>query len=475
MARDCRRRRRGRPVAGAAAERRREHERYAHVVRMDRSGQRGGRGRRVPGRPVDGDHAGHGVRRVDLGRHLLARLHARERRAGARLRTVLRVSRALRVFDVRAGARGQLPAVVRRVGTGRTVQLSADRLPLPATGRGRGGEEGVPGQPDRRLRFRPGRAADLSDLRNPQLRRRVRGRRRRHGPTRPDHHASVADHRPVAAVWSGGQERSIAAVRVVAGCDGRPVARLGPDSRRHDGDRGRVHDRPVWRDLHSLAGRDDGGGSDRRTDGAVCRHDRADPVRHEAHPGLLDDQPIGLHVSGVGRVRRSVGRLSSVHACVLQGPALSGGGQRDARDGRGDRRATVQRVAARDADDLSHVPDRRARAGRRSSAVGVLQQGRDPSSRLESERRVGTNRFGHRSADGRLYVPHDLPGLSRTAARAGGRTCARVAEVDDRAVVRAGGRRGLGRLRGVHPGCTLRRIPGRTHGGVRPTRTRRGS
>ena len=62
----------------------------------------------------------------------------------------------------------------------------------------------------------------------------------------------VADH----AVPADGRGRQIGAdpaVRLAAGCDGRPDAGLGPDPCRHHGDRGCVSGRPLGAALHGCA------------------------------------------------------------------------------------------------------------------------------------------------------------------------------------------------------------------------------
>ena len=91
------------------------------------------------------------------------------------------------------------------------VQLSADRLLVPEAGGGRGGQEGVSGEPRGRLRLRPGRVPDLDDLRHAGL---------------PRHGRRV---RP--ACWARGGTRAWAAARRSAcSCSWGPAARA-PSSR----------------------------------------------------------------------------------------------------------------------------------------------------------------------------------------------------------------------------------------------------
>ena len=99
--------------------------------------------------------------------HLLDRLHAR--RDGRRVRALLLVPEPVRVVHARARARRELPGHVRRLGGGRALLVSADRLLVPeAVGRRRR-QEGVRRQPHRRLRVRARHAADLRDVRHVRL------------------------------------------------------------------------------------------------------------------------------------------------------------------------------------------------------------------------------------------------------------------------------------------------------------------
>ena len=128
---------------------------------------------------------------------------------------------------------------------GRPVQLPADRLLVPQAERGRGGEEGVPRQPHRRLRLPAGHLPDLDDLRHARLLDRCCSTPTSLSQIAGD--ASDADDRdlPAAAARGDGQERPVPAARLVARRDGRPDAGQRPDPRRDDGHRRRLPGRPL--------------------------------------------------------------------------------------------------------------------------------------------------------------------------------------------------------------------------------------
>ena len=107
--------------------------------------------RHAAGRRADGDHAVDGHVRLVAGRDLRRRLHARR----PRLLAVLHATSALFVFSMTMLVSvEQLRAAVRVLGSGRRVQLPADRLLVREARGGRGRQEGVSGQPHRRLRLR---------------------------------------------------------------------------------------------------------------------------------------------------------------------------------------------------------------------------------------------------------------------------------------------------------------------------------
>ena len=79
---------------------------------------------RPAGRRADGHHAGDGHVRLLARGHLRLRLHARR----PRLLAVLRLHRPVRLLDDDARLGQQLRAAVRVLGSGRRLQLPADRL-----------------------------------------------------------------------------------------------------------------------------------------------------------------------------------------------------------------------------------------------------------------------------------------------------------------------------------------------------------
>ena len=110
-----------------------------------------------PGRPALRDHAARRHRRRLPDPRLLGRVHARRSRGTP----LLRVPEPLRLLDAPARAGGRLRHPARRLGHGRALVLPADRLLVGAPGRGRGRQEGVHHERDRRHRDR---ARDLRDL-----------------------------------------------------------------------------------------------------------------------------------------------------------------------------------------------------------------------------------------------------------------------------------------------------------------------
>ena len=194
--------------------------------------------RRHPaGRSAYGRHAGHRHLHLDAGGDLFDRLHA----GRSRLLAVLHLHRPVRVLDDHAGLGEQFRVALRVLGGGGPVQLPADRLLVREARRGRRRQEGVPGEPHRRRRLRPGHLPDLDDLRHARLPRRSfsavgRGVRRR-----------LAADGDLPAVAAGGvrQERPVPAARLAARRDGRPHAGQRLDPRGHDGHGGRVPDRPL--------------------------------------------------------------------------------------------------------------------------------------------------------------------------------------------------------------------------------------
>ena len=108
-------------------------------------------------------HRGHDRRHARA--RLLDRLHGPRPQPLA----LLRLPQPVHVQHAAARPGGQLPAAVRGVGAGRPVELPADRLLVLAPLGRAGGQEGVPGQPRRRLRLRAGHRRGLDDGRHAQL------------------------------------------------------------------------------------------------------------------------------------------------------------------------------------------------------------------------------------------------------------------------------------------------------------------
>src|SRR6056297_157925 len=332
-------------------------------------------------RPVAG-RDGRSAQRPDDARHhrsrnadppLLGRLHARRRR----LLALLLVPEPVHRRDVGAGAGRLVHAHVRRLGGRGRLVVPADRLLVPDEGQRRRGPQGVHRQPHRRRRLPARDVPDGRDLRHPEHRRGQRGRRRAGVRLR---HAG-AD-RPVPAGRGGRQVRAAPAAGLAARRDGRPHAGLGPDPRGHDGHRRRVPDRAdgaaLQHDAAGLRRRRLGGRAHRARRGAR----RAGADGHQEDPGLLHDQPAGLHVRRRRR-RRLLGRdLPRVHPRVLQGAALPRLRLGDPRAGRRAGHPSDGRSGSEDADHRHDQPDRHAGDRGRAAPVGLLQQGRHPGARV---------------------------------------------------------------------------------------------
>ena len=265
----------------------------------------------------DADH--HRRRRPD--RLVLDRLHEGRGR-GAPL---LRVHGVLRLRDADARDGRQPAAAARRLGPRRPRLLPPDRLlPRPARG-GRGGQEGVHHERDRR-RDDGARASSCSSSRPGTL---DFSTTFDAAATRP---ALVEHRQPRRARPARRRRREVgpaAAPHLAARRDGRPDAGLRPDPRGDDGDRRRLPDRAHPPDLRGRA----------RTSSTssaiiggvtlvVAGRDRARAVGHQARDRVLDDVADRLHVPR-GRDRRL--RLRDVppdDARVLQGAALPRGRRR---------------------------------------------------------------------------------------------------------------------------------------------------
>ena len=85
--------------------------------------------------------------------------------------------------------------------------------------------------------------------------------------------------------------------------------------------------------LCAVADRAADGGHRGRGDGGVCGHHRAGAERHQEGAGVLDRLAVGVHVPRGGCRRLRGGDLPRLHARVLQGLPVPGGGVGDSRHG----------------------------------------------------------------------------------------------------------------------------------------------
>ena len=108
--------------------------------------------------------------------------------------------------------------------------------------RGRGRDESVSRQPDRRLRFRDRDFLAVDDRAGPRPELRQRVERDHPGGAAP---WSDRGDRTLALLGGYRQEGADPALRLASRRDGRPHAGVGPDSRRDDGDGRRLLDRAV--------------------------------------------------------------------------------------------------------------------------------------------------------------------------------------------------------------------------------------
>ena len=224
-----------------------------------------------------------------------------------------------------------------------------------------------------------------------------------------------------------------------------PTPGLRPDPRGDHGHRRRVPGAADARDLRDL-----GRGAHRRRDrgrrhDAVRRHVRVRPGRHQARARVLHDQPARVHVPR-GRAQGVLDRaLHARRARVLQGADVPGRRVGDARDARPHGHETDGRPAPEDAGDGRDVHRRRAGAGRRLPAVGVLRQGRDPRGGEQHGTRVVVRPRRGRRADLRaVHRQAGVPHVLRPCTVGGGRARPRVPGHHDRPARAAGDRRGRG-------------------------------
>ena len=272
-------------------------------------------------------------------------------------------------------------------------------------------EEGVRGQPHRRLRVHPRHAAAGGDVQLARLHHHCAGGKADAG--RGDVRHVVADH----VIDVHRRDRQVgpdSALYLVARRDGRPDAGVGPDPRRHHGHRRRLHDRQKRAALRARADHDDDRRGDWRRHGAVCRHHRPGPERHQARAGVFDGVAAGLHVPGDGRRRVRRRHLPSLHARVLQGlpvPRLRRGDSRAARRAGHPSHGRLEETSA---DHLLDVPDRLDRDRRRAVPVGLFLERRNPFRNVLTRT---PNTVGHGSADVTphryLHVPVSAPYIPR--------------------------------------------------------------
>ncbi len=156
---------------------------------------------------------------------------------------------------------------------------------------------------------------------------------------------------------------------------------------------------------------------DRGGHGALRRHHRRRPERHQEGAGLLDGVAAGLHVPGRRR-RRVRGRdLPPGDPRLLQGPAVPGIGIGHPRDGRRAGHAALRRPSSPHAHHRGHVHHRLARHRRRASICRLLVQGRDLAvgmgrGWLQRHSAVG-RRHPHRATHCVLHEPASLHDLLR--------------------------------------------------------------
>ena len=123
-----------------------------------------------------------------------------------------------------------------------------------------------------------------------------------------------------------GQECTVSAPRVAAGCHGGADAGLGLDPRGDDGGGRGVSGRAVFPGVH---GRRASVHRVHRRDHAVHRGDDRDGAdRLQEGPCLFDGQPARIHDARPGGRRLGGRALSPGHARVLQGPVVPGRRQR---------------------------------------------------------------------------------------------------------------------------------------------------
>ena len=327
----------------------------------------------LPPRSAVRDDAARRHRHRDADSRLLDGVH--RRRAARRRRAVLLLPEPLLLLHAHARPGEQLPGDVRGLGGRGPLLVSAHRLLVREEERVGRGEEGLHHQPHRRLGLHPRHLPDFHDLRHARLPRRAERRGDDAGRDRAVRRAVV--HLPAPVHRRDRQERADPALRLAAGRDGRPDARLGAHPRGDDGDRGRLHGGPQRRPVFARADGDDDRRDRRRADGAHGGVDRPRAERHQAGAGVLDRVAARLHVHRHGRRRLCGRRVPSDDARLLQGAAVPRERLGHSRDGRRAGHAAHGRPEEVHARHLRDDVHRHARDCGHSAAVRVLQQGRD--------------------------------------------------------------------------------------------------
>ena len=267
---DARLRRVGRRVLRAPVARSRTTRRRHARIHLDRVGWVPRR-LPIPRRPVvlDDDP----VRHRDRCTHSPVRDRVHARRPA--LLTLLRVYEPVRRFDAGAGTRLELPGHIPGLGGRGPLFVPADLVLVRAQLRRGRGQEGLRHEPSRRLRLH---ARDVLDLREARIARLQRDERR--WPTSVSGTATAI---ALAVVRRcNRQERAAAVAHLAPGRNGGSHPGVGPHSRRHDGDGGRVPGRARARVLRRLTARGRRRGMGRRDHGAVRGDDRRRPERHQA-------------------------------------------------------------------------------------------------------------------------------------------------------------------------------------------------
>ena len=161
--------------------------------------------------------------------------------------------------------------------------------------------------------------------------------------------------------------------------------------------------------------------------GGRCRDDalrgdvRVRPGRHQARPRVLHDQPARVHVHRGGAAGVLDRALHAGRARVLQGADVPRRRLGHARDARPHGHEADGRTAAADARHRRHVRGRRAGAGRRLPALGVLRQGRDPRGGEQHRAHVAVHPRRGRGAHLRaVHRAAGVPDVLRPAAIRGG-------------------------------------------------------